>query len=234
MKVTKIVAVAGALLGAAVYAGGAMAADADFHPGDKLIRMRALGVIPDVNTKNWANNAGLTNSTLDADVTATVVPELDLTYFLTSRLAVEVIAGVAPVSLKGKGSLSGSMLGDAWLLPPTVTLQYHLGNISGINPYVGVGANYTVFFNQHASATGLALNKLKIDNAWGLAVQGGFDMPLGGNLFLNVDVKKIFLDTDVMVSNAAGGYASTKADLDPWLVGVGVGLRLGGPAAPLK
>ncbi len=199
---------------------------ANFYPGDKLVRIRALAVAPDVNTSNWTG--ACKGAGCDADIFATVVPELDLTYFLTSNLAVEVIAGVVPVSVKGKGAIvHDSTIGDAWLLPPTVTLQYHLGNVAGINPYVGAGVNYTVFFNKHAGD----YTTFKVDNAWGLALQAGFDMPLGNNLFLNVDVKKIFLDTDASVAN---GTISTKVDIDPWLVGVGVGYRLGGNRAPLK
>lgn len=225
MKVSKIALAAGLLLGAMF--GVASSADAQFYAGDKLIRMRALGVIPDVD---GGKVRGTTlNDTVDA--TASVTPEIDLTYFLTSNLAVEVIAGVTETSIKGKNGLHDTPIGDAWLLPPTVTLQYHFGNIGGINPYLGVGVNYTIFFNQH----GGDFDQLKLDNAWGLALQGGFDMPLGNNLFLNVDVKKIFLETDATVKN--GGVVAAHVDnveIDPWIVGVGVGYRLGGSAAPLK
>jgi outer membrane protein len=222
MKVSKIVLAGGLLLGAVF--GAVQSADAQFYAGDKLIRMRALGVIPDVS---------VSGDILDA--TASITPELDLTYFLTSNLSVEVIAGVTETAIKAKGPLAvAGDVGDAWILPPTVMLQYHLGNIGGINPYVGVGVNYTVFFNQHGAGP-LTANKLDIDNAWGLAVGGGFDMPLGNTLFLNVDVKKIFLETDAHVSGGLLGTGTVPdVQIDPLLIGVGIGYRLGGPAAPLK
>jgi outer membrane protein len=47
-------------------------------------------------------------------------------------------------------------------------------------------------------------------------VQAGVDIHLQGNWFFNVDVKNLWLDTDVSVLNA-GQRVTTEAYLDPWL-----------------
>jgi outer membrane protein len=39
---------------------------------------------------------------------------------------------------------------------------------------------------------------------------------------LNMDIKKIYLNTDVSVNN---GAVTADVDLDPWVFGVGVGYR---------
>ena len=38
--------------------------------------------------------------------------------------------------------------------------------------------------------------------------------------FVNVDVKKLFLQTDVSINS---GAITADVDIDPWIVGVGIG-----------
>ena len=66
------------------------------------------------------------------------------------------------------------------------------------------------------------------DNALGYAAQLGFDLMLDETFFINVDVKRLFLSTDVSVdaSNLAPGLIiPAEVDINPWLVGVGVGMK---------
>jgi len=86
-----------------------------------------------------------------------------------------------------------------------------------VRPYVGAGVNYTFLYDASS-----ALPNIKFSHNVGWALQAGVDVPLRDGYFLNFDVKKLFLDTSV---TAAGGTVRAKADLDPWLLGVGVGLR---------
>ncbi len=64
-----------------------------------------------------------------------IVPELDTTYMFHKNWGIEAIAGIANhnVKLKGPGPTLSSLglsdgfkVVDTWVLPPTVTLQYHL------------------------------------------------------------------------------------------------------------
>jgi outer membrane protein len=202
-----------------------------------MIRGRILGVIPDEDTSNWTvSGSSVANGTYDLGVDNSVVPELDFTYFFNRNLAVEVIAGVTPHDLDGKIGLDAyGKVGDVWLLPPTVLLQYHFYLDNGIKPYVGVGLNYTIFFNE--DATSPYYTNLDLDNAAGFAAQVGVDIPLEGNWFLNIDVKKVWLETDATVNLVVDSVSSPvtlDVDLDPWIVGVGLGYRFGSYPAPLK
>jgi outer membrane protein len=61
--------------------------------------------------------------------------------------------------------------------------------------------------------------RLKLENfSVGPAGQAGFDWTLNEKWALNVDVKRVFLRTDV----TAGGAKLTEARLDPWLYSVGL------------
>ena len=175
--------------------------------GDWMIRARALGVIPQENSDlSVAANAKIDNS---------VVPEVDFSYFFTPNVAMELIAAVTPHDIHTDTGVDG---GGAWLLPPTLTLQYHFTNWDGFKPYVGAGVNYTHFFNENASG---ALGSPEFDDSFGAALQVGVDVPIAENTYFNVDVKKVYINTDVRYSGGVTG----NVDIDPWLVGVGVGYR---------
>jgi outer membrane protein len=195
-----------------------------------VVRGRALYVAPDEAAKNW-RGAGVANPGLS--ISDSVVPEVDISYFFNRHLAAEVILGVTPHTIKGAGDLAGlGDIGDVWLLPATALLQYHFDSIGGVKPYVGAGVNYTVFFGADA---GPSYRNLSVDNNFGWAVQAGLDIPLDNHWFLNVDVKKIFLDTSAHVDVAANNaHVAVDTQIDPWVVGVGVGYRFGGGYAPLK
>jgi outer membrane protein len=181
--------------------------DSSFDP--YLVRARALGVLPDASGSSL-RAASLTNN---------VVPEVDLTYFLTKHWAVEVIAGITHHELKS----AGAYVANTTLLPPTATLQYHFA-LGQLDPYLGVGANYTWFLETKPSP-------ITVRPAAGLALQAGFDYYLTKHWVLNVDAKKLFLESDAY----AGGVAPiAHVNVNPWLVGVGVGYRFGGSeAAPV-
>ncbi len=179
----------------------------DFKKGDILVRARILDVSPneDVHVSN-SDKAGISNG---------VTPELDVSYFFTPNIAVEAIAAVTQHNVR---TSSGIDAGKAWLLPPTVTLQYHFNDFSWVKPYVGAGVNYTHFYNTN----GGALNQAEYDDSFGGALQAGADFPLSGNWYANVDVKRLWISTDVTFKPSG---VTAKADIDPWIIGAGVGYR---------
>ena len=182
--------------------------------GQILLRARAIAVLPESNSA--IKTAGGVDTGLRTDVDNNYIPELDLSYFFTNNIAVELIAGVT--EHRASAHPGNINLGDVWLLPPTLTAQYHFFSQERISPYIGAGINYTFIFGQ----SGGAAQPMTYSNSVGPAVQAGIDIALTGNWSLNLDVKKLFISTDV---KAAGGALKTTVDLDPWLVGVGIGYR---------
>ena len=179
------------------------------------IRLRLLGVFP----QDSGSVHGVAGSNLD--ISDSYVPELDITYYFTKNWAAELILGVTPHTINGAGSIASlNKIGEVWLLPPTLTLQYHFTDFGAFKPYVGAGINYTFFFNQKAYSA----DSIDVKDTFGWALQAGFDYMFDEHWGLNVDVKKLFLkpDFDVVV---AGQALSGKADLDPWIVGLGVTYR---------
>ncbi|MAI62064.1 MAG: hypothetical protein CBB87_06180 [Micavibrio sp. TMED27] len=176
------------------------------------IRARAIGVIPD--------DGGHTTIGGKPDADNAFVPEVDVTYFMTNNWALELIAATSPHDLKLKNSVLGDLdLGDTWILPPTLTLQYHLDREAKFSPYVGAGINYTLPYSEDAA--GGVVTSLDADGSFGFALQAGADYWLNDNWGLNFDVKKVWLDVDATVNNTITG----EVELDPWIVGVGVSYR---------
>ncbi|HVJ55327.1 MAG TPA: OmpW family outer membrane protein [Aliidongia sp.] len=185
------------------------------EPGTIEVRLRGLTVIPEVSSTISAIGG-------HADVSTTEVPEIDGTYFLTQNWALELIAAVAQHDVHARNTAIGDVdLGSAWLLPPTLTLQYHYQALPTLDLYAGAGINYTFFLGPSLPSNG-PVKSISYDNNVGGALQAGFDFALSDRWVLNLDVKQLFLNTTVRLN---GGAIKADVDLNPTLIGVGVGYR---------
>lgn len=203
------------LLSTALTAPAALAQEGK-SAGDIMVRARVIGLLPDEDS---------TVSVIGgkANVSNAYTGELDFTYFFTDNIAAELIAATTKHKTAVRGSAAGNVgLGDVWLLPPTLTAQYHFAPKAAFSPYVGAGLTYAIFYNEDAGA---GLRSVKYDDALGYALQVGFDYRLSNNWYFNADVKKIFLSTDVDVVTSTGTAVHADADLDPWVVGIGLGYK---------
>lgn len=191
-----------------ILAAAMAAAPANAKEGDWLLRARAIYFSPDESATVTTLGGGV-------DATDTIVPELDISYFLTDSVALELIA--ATTNHDVMATAGGQDLGDVWVLPPTLTLQYHFVNESAFKPYVGAGVNYTIFYG---AESGRSITSIDYGNSFGPALQAGIDYKINDTYSLNFDVKKVWVNSDVKIN---GGNIRADVDLDPWVVGVGVG-----------
>jgi len=187
-----------------------------------MVRVRGIAVVPNESAQLSAGGAALSG---DVDIDNSIVPELDISYFFTDNIAAELILATAPhdVTATNVGGGGDVDLGDVWLLPPTLTLQYHFMPQTMVKPYIGGGVNYTVFYNEDTPSGGGVLD-VDYDDSVGFLLQAGVDVALDENWSLNLDVKKLFLETDVTVRTATG-TVNADVDIDPWIFGVGIGYR---------
>ncbi|CAN5248871.1 outer membrane beta-barrel protein [soil metagenome] len=142
------------------------------------------------------------------------MPEVDVSYFINPNVAVELVLTV-PQRHTLHSNVLGADVGTLKHLPPTLLAQYHFP-MNGFKPYVGAGINYTRFSSVEL-APGVDIDR----NSWGPALQVGVDIPLSGNMYLNFDLKKVYIRTDVSLAGAKIG----EFKVDPLLVGVGLGWR---------
>jgi outer membrane protein len=170
--------------------------------GPWLVRARAV----------YLDSTNGDSTPLSLSINNKTIPELDISYFFTPQIAAEL---VLTVPQKQTLSANGTAIGSFKHLPPTLTLQYHFHTM-GVKPYVGAGVNYTRISSVNLPA-GVTVDR----NSFGPALQVGMDIPLTKNLSLNLDLKKVYIRTDVM----AGGASLGQFKIDPVLWGVGLGWR---------
>ncbi|MBY0576071.1 MAG: outer membrane beta-barrel protein [Gallionellaceae bacterium] len=213
----KILAVA---VSGALFASFNACAEGD---GNWMMRVRAVHV-------DWADKSGsigaLAVPANGIHLEEKTIPEVDFSYFFTKNLAAELILTypqkhAVRVTQSAAGAFNAGSLKE---LPPTLTLQYHFTPDAQFRPYVGAGFNYTRF-----SAVNLApLNTVSggantLDkSSFGGALQAGFDVKVGANSYINFDVKKVYIQTD-LTNSALGKISTIKAD--PLLVGIGYGFK---------
>ena len=145
----------------------------------------------------------------------TWIPEVDLTYFFTKNIAAELVL-TWPQNIDI--NVGGAKAGTIQALPPSLLLQYHFTDLGAFKPYVGLGLNYTIFYQTNNILGGAASIS---NNSFGVAGQIGFDYALTRNWQFNVDLKWIQMATDVSV----GGSKVGTVNLNPLTVGVGIGYR---------
>ncbi|MGO9547637.1 MAG: OmpW/AlkL family protein [Rhodomicrobium sp.] len=209
-------------------------ADTWWNAGDVFVRVRAEAFVPDVSTSNWNSSHASLGANPDLSANSTFLPELDLSYFITKNLAVELICCVGQTTVQTAGSIAGlGKVGDTWFFPPTLMSQYHFDmaayGMPQFKPYVGAGGGYVWFFDENPAGS---FKSLKLHSAPNAALQAGFDYHLAGNWFANFDFKYMVLGTDFSTT-VAGSHVTGHVDVDPIVVGAGIGYRFGG-YLPLK
>jgi outer membrane protein len=195
-----------ALAAATALAAVAPAQAAD---GPWLVRARIVNL----------DSANKDSTGLDLSINNKVIPELDVSYFFTPNIAAELILTYPQKQDIRSGS---TKIGTLKHLPPTLTAQYHFLPEGNIRPYVGAGVNYTLFSSvDFIPAVNAALKPGVDSSSFGLALQAGVDIKLDKNLYLNFDIKKVQIKTDITSFGAKAGTFK----VDPLLVGVGLGWR---------
>jgi len=191
-----------------------------------------------------------------------IIPELDVAYYINKNWAVEAICCVSPHHIQGTGTIQ-SEFAHTWVFPPTLLLQYHFTNFGAFQPYLGVGVNFTTYWGTRVNAQtwplgivpGSLLAGLGAVNAqyysatvtpsWGVAGQAGFDYMFNEHWGVNLDVKYIMMEPTVhsnltAFSPAAPGLGAlfipvrVYLPIDPIIVSAGLTYRFGGgSAAPI-
>ena len=171
-----------------------------------MMRIRALNM--QVDNGNSPNVAGA-----KVEVNNKTFPEIDFVYNFTNNWAAEL---VLTYPQRHDVTLQGAKIGTLKHLPPTLTLQYYFAPGAGVNPYVGAGVNYTRFMSV-SLPSGISTDK----DSFGFAAQVGADFEIAKNTYINLDFKRVKIQSDIKVN----GAKLTTLKVDPNLVSIGIGWR---------
>ncbi len=230
MKTIKYLFVALALLG--LSASPALANE----PGTMNLYMGAASVEPDSKIYAFSDPFAPEDPALGLKVDSASSMTLGLTYFMTENWAIDVFA-----ALPFKHDIKGAFIEDQspeWVnvgsikqLPPTVSVQYYFTTEGKFDPYIGLGANYTMFSDEKIFDEEGAVDSdivLKLDDSFGFAAQVGADWAVGENWLFNFDVRYIDIETDASIGSVElmdelGMIELGKLNVDPWVYSVNLG-----------
>lgn len=192
--------------------GAALAVAGGAGATDLVLRAGVHDVVPK-SDNNPTVNVG-SNATLS----------LGGSWYLTDKVALDLLGAIPfkhDVNLNGGGKVA-----TVKHLPPTLGVQYHFNRGGGFDPYVGVGVNYTLFFDKQTTGA-LAGTKLTLENSFGPAVQLGGDIQLGNDWLLGIDIRYANIKGHAKVLNASGGLVLDVGDVkvDPMIYGITIGKR---------
>ena len=166
--------------------------------------------LANVNPKS--NNGDLAGGTVPTDIGDSTRPTITFEYFIRDNIGIEVL-GALPFShtIKSKGV----EIGKVKQLPPVVSLQYHFNATPQFKPFVGVGVNFTGFYDADARGP-LSGAVLRIKNSWGLAAHVGGDYWISDNAAIRADLRWIDINADVELDGTRIG----SVDVDPVVAGI--------------
>jgi outer membrane protein len=216
------------LLGACVLLGLVLAGKASAQDSPWSLRAGPVGVYWDESTEAKVAGVAVPGAEIDAENNYSLA--FDLGYDLGERWTVRFAFGVPPTAdLHTAGTLDAMVppltgkLGEVKYGPAVLTAVYKFNANGRFVPYIGAGVTYVrVFSTEDGDVQGL-----DIDDAFGSALQAGFNVPLKDRWSLFLDVRKLFVDTEASGTLPAlgGPPAAVSIDLDPLIVHTGIEYR---------
>ncbi|GEK71480.1 MULTISPECIES: OmpW/AlkL family protein [Halomonas] len=180
-----------------------------YGAGDIYTRVGVAKVAPK------SDNGDLASGTYEVDVQDDNGFAFTLGYRFTDKLGMELLAAEP---FEHDIQLNGANLASTKHLPPTLTLQYYPlgGTQARVQPYAGVGVNYTHFSDEHIDG-----GDLELEDSWGAAAQLGVDLLIDEHWALNAAAWYLDIDTDAEL----GGTDIGNVEIDPLVVMGGISFR---------
>lgn len=231
---------------------------AAFEAGDILVKAGVASVNPDESSSNISvdtpalGDSGVGGLTVGNDTQAGI----SVSYFIDNNFAIEVL-GATPFEhdinvpvLPSVNPALGQKIATTKHLPPTITANYYFNEAAAkFQPYIGVGLNYTVFFEEKVTSnldnaavidvlagggaiSAIGKTEIELDDSFGIAFKVGFDYELSDEIGISASYYKIDIDTEATVTttSTAGAYtgpvsATVDVDIDPDVLFVGLNYK---------
>lgn len=194
--------------------------------GDFVIRGGLTNVDPRSDTSDVYLDGA--NSGLDLSVDDNSQLGLNFVYFYDNNWAVELLAATPfthDVMLHSGDTTT--MLAEVTQLPPTLSALYYFNTVANFTPYVGVGLNYTMFFDEQFSSAykNSGFTDLELDGSFGYSVQVGADYQLDDTWSLNASARYIDINTDANFEVAGTVDGKAEVDVDPMVFSLMLGYK---------
>lgn len=225
----------------------------NYKAGDIVIRGGLTNVTPDSgNSTIYAasQTVNLGGGVISASVEDDTQLGLNFVYFFDTNMAIELLAATPfEHDIMVDTGAGQANLGTTKQLPPTLSALYYFDIHSAFKPYIGLGINYTIFFDDKfkpamqgenspqivsisdgttITAIGAALDadNLDLDSSWGFSAQLGADYILDKNWSINASIRYIDINTEATftaVNTTVPGKVSV--DVDPMVYSLMIGYK---------
>ncbi|QHJ12336.1 Outer membrane protein W [Paraglaciecola mesophila] len=207
-----------------------MSATNAHEAGDMIVRAGLTTVAPDEASSNVTVQS-VGNVGMGTSVNSNTQLGLNVVYMFSSNLGLELLAA-SPFThditlnntLDNELGLGDGKLAESKQLPPTLSLLYYFPITEVIQPYLGVGLNYTVFFDEQFvdNREAQSFNNLSLDESFGIAAQIGMDYKLDQHWLINASLRYIDIDTEANF-DVLDLPAQVSVDIDPWVYSIMIG-----------
>jgi outer membrane protein len=199
--------------------------------GDIIVRGGLTMVSPD--TGKTPIILGGNDSTMTMTVDDNTQLGLNVVYFFDSNWAIELLAATPfthDVTIQDPNAVlgvDGVKLAEVSHLPPTLSALYYFDTGNALKPYVGVGLNYTIFFDEEfeSAPTDLGLSNLELDGSFGYSVQIGADYHINEKWHVNASIRYIDINSDASFDVGGDSIGSASIDVDPMVYSVMLGYK---------
>ncbi len=214
-----------------------------FEAGDWLIHLGAASVQPNDSSSALKlegtnlEDLGLGLPRSKASVDSSTQIGLTIVYMVNSNWGVELLAA-SPFKHDIKAEGLNLKAGSTKQLPPTLSLQYYpMSASSGFQPYIGLGLNYTIFFDEKVdgeldgaidSLNGDVSGETELDlsNSFGLAAELGVNFEINDTWLINASIWYADIDTEATFDAPGLGDITADVQIDPWVFMFAVGYKM--------
>lgn len=158
----------------------------------------------------------------DANTDGGPAPTVSLSYYINDNLAIELWGAADKFHHRARDG-AGARLGTFEQQPVALSGQYHFGHADNVfRPFLGAGYYQSNFSNEKLSVADVPAGHLGLKTAEGFIGTVGVDMNINSTWFARADARYLHSRPEMTVN---GQQIGTRAKLDPWTVGFGIGAR---------
>ena len=164
-----------------------------------------------INPKS--NNGSLAGGAFEADVSSEVGFTPAIEYKFAPNIVGEVLLAI-PFKHDVKDTKSDTKIASFKHLPPTFTAKYLFTPDAAFSPYVGLGLNYTLVYDEKIVLAGA---KLRGKDSFGLAATVGFEYRMPNSPWgVAADLRYINIESDLTLNGADIGTLT----VEPMVLGL--------------
>jgi outer membrane protein len=189
--------------------------------GDWVIRAGVSHIDPK------STNGSIGELGVDVVVDSASMLTFDGTYMFSDNFGLELLAALPfKHDVNIDDGTDSAKVATVKHLPPTLSGVWNFNPQGKLQPYVGLGVNWTIFFDE--SEKGLLDDldaSLKLKNSLGFAAVVGLDVMLTERMFLNGNIRYMDIDSDVKITVPGDPNLVVRAtaEIDPWVYAINIG-----------